>query len=78
MYECCAIPVLIDSLEVNNEFTGIVFGVREDFGSEESNNVVRNDFAGFVLEISVVDAEMGVEPVDFVGDELSWNKALWE
>jgi hypothetical protein len=76
VYECCAIPVLVNPLKVNNEFAGIVFGVREDFGSEESNDVVRDDFARFVLEISVVDAEVGVEPVDFVGDELSWNKAL--
>jgi hypothetical protein len=31
---------------------------------------------GFILEVSIIDAEVGVEPVDFSSDEFMGNKAL--
>ena len=40
--------------------------------------MVRDDFARFALEISIVDAEAGVKPFDFVRNELAGNKTLWE
>lgn len=30
----------------------------------------------FILEIGIIDSEVGVEPVDFAGDELLGNEAL--
>ena len=45
-----------------------MFGEGEDFGAKEGNDVVRDDGRRFILEIGVVDAEVGVEPVDLVGD----------
>lgn len=50
--------------------------VRKDLGSKERNNVIRDDFARFALEISIVDAELGVKPVYFVRNEFAGNKSL--
>jgi hypothetical protein len=53
-----------------------VLRVCKDLGSKERNNVVRDDFARFALEIGIVDAELGVKPVHFVRNELAGNKSL--
>jgi len=50
--------------------------VCKDLGSKECDNVVRDDFARFTLEIGIVDAELGVKPVYFVRNELAGNKTL--
>jgi len=38
--------------------------------------MIRNDLSRFILEVSVVDAEVRVEPFDLVADEFAWDKAL--
>ncbi len=43
---------------------------------QESDDMITDDFPRFVVKVGVVDAEVGVEPVDFVGDQLLRNKAL--
>lgn len=53
-----------------------MLGVRQDLRTEERDDVIRDDTSGFVLEVGVVDAEVGVEPVDLASDELAWNEPL--
>lgn len=76
MDKCRAIPVLINFLEVNDELARIMLGVGEYFRAEEGNDVVRDDLTRFILEVGVVDAQVRVEPVDLVGDQLARDKAL--
>lgn len=76
MNECRAIAALVDLLQVDNKFRGIMFGVRHYLGAEEGNNVVGNDLAGFILEVGVVNTEVGVEPIDFASNEFTRNETL--
>ena len=71
-----AIAVLVDALEIDDELAWIVLGVGHDLRREEGNNMVRNDLAGFALEVRVVDAKVCVEPIDLASDEFAGNKAL--
>lgn len=50
----------------------------EHFSPEERNDVVTDDLPRFVAEIRVVDAEISVKPVDFIGDELLRDETLIE
>ena len=50
-------PVLIDLLQVDDELRRVVFGEGEDFGSEESDDVVGDDVDGGRLEVGIVDPE---------------------
>lgn len=77
MDESCPITLFIDLFQVDDQGAGIALGVGEDFGAKEGDDMIRDDLSGFVLEISVVDSEVGVEPMDFAGDELSGDEALW-
>ena len=72
-----AIPVLVNTFEVNYKLAGVVLGERHNLGTKESDNMVGDDFARFILEVCVVDAEVCVEPVDFVCDKLARDKPLW-
>ena len=76
MDEGRAVTLLVDLLEVDDELRGVVLRVREDLGAEERDDVVRDDLDGLVAEVGVVDAEVGVEPVYFVRDELARDEAL--
>jgi hypothetical protein len=38
--------------------------------------MVRYDLSRFVLEVGVVDAQVGVKPLNFVGNEFAWDKTL--
>lgn len=60
--------VFCDLFEVDDELGRVVFGVGEDLGAEEGYDVVGDDGDGFVGEVGVVDAEVGVEPGNFVGN----------
>lgn len=71
-----AVALLVDLLKVNDQRAWIVLGICEDFGSEQRNDVVRNDLARFVLEVRVIDPEVRVEPVDLVRDELTRDESL--
>lgn len=55
MDERRAIALLVDSFEVDDQLARIMFGVRENLGSKEGDDVVRDDLAVFILEIRVVD-----------------------
>lgn len=76
MNEGSAVPLVIDSLEVNYKFAGVLFGISDDFCTEQGDDMVRDNFPRFILKVSVVDAEVGIEPVDFIRDEIAWNKPL--
>ncbi len=76
MNEGSAIPLVINSFEINDEFAGIFFSIRHDFRAKQGDDMVRDDFPRFILKISVVDAEVGIEPIDFIRDEFAWNKPL--
>lgn len=76
MNERGAVPFVIDALEIDDKLVGIMFSEGEYFGAKEGDDVIRYDRWRFVLEIGVVDAELGVEPVDLVGDELAGDEAL--
>lgn len=71
-----AVSFLVDSLEVNDKLGRVMFCKREHFGAKEGHDVIGYHGGGFILEIRVVDAEMGVEPVDLVGDQLAWDETL--
>lgn len=58
MYKHRAIPVLVNALEINNEFGGIMFCIRHNLCPEQGDDMVRDDLTRFVLKIGVVDAEV--------------------
>ena len=53
-----------------------MLSIGENFSAIERNNVICDDFDALGGEIVVVDAEVGVEPVDFIDNELAWDEAL--
>lgn len=53
-----------------------MFGIGQNFRSKQGYDMIRYDFPRFILEVGVVDAEVGVEPSHFVGDEFAWDKPL--
>jgi len=69
--------VFVDLLEVNDQLGWIVLSICHDFGPEKSDNMIRDNFQGFILEISVIDAKISVEPVDFTRYQLVGDEALW-
>lgn len=38
--------------------------------------MIRDYWDGLIAEVGVVDTQLGVEPVDFVGNEFSWDETL--
>jgi hypothetical protein len=74
MDEDCTI--LVDLLQVDDKFCRIMLGVGENLCAEEGDDMIRDNWDGFVAEISIVDAQLGVEPVDFICDELSGDETL--
>lgn len=76
MNERRAVAVLVDFLQVNNKLSLIMLRVCQDLGSKQGNDMVRDDLARFILEVGIVDAEVGVKPVDFACDELAGDEAL--
>jgi hypothetical protein len=38
--------------------------------------MIRYDLSRFVLEVGVVDTQAGVKPLNFVGNEVAWDKTL--
>lgn len=69
--------VLADLLQVDDEFGRIVLGVGEDLCTKEGDDMIRDYWDGLVAEVSIIDAQLGVKPVDFVRDELSRDETLW-
>lgn len=69
--------VLVDLLQVDDELCGIVLGIGENFCTKESDDMIRDHWDRLVAEVSVVNAELGVKPVDFVRDKLSRDETLW-
>lgn len=76
MNEGCAVAVFVDAFKIDYELAGVVLGVGEDLGTKEGDDVLANDFARFLLKVRVVDAEAGVEPVNFIGNELLRDESL--
>jgi len=48
--------MLVDALEIDDKLARIVLGVSHDLCRKKGDNMVRDDFAGFALEVRVVDA----------------------
>ena len=53
-----------------------MFGIGQNFCPKQGYDMIRYDFPRFILEVGVVDAEVGVEPSHLVGDEFAWDKSL--
>lgn len=53
-----------------------MLGIGENLCSEEGDDVIRDYWDGLITEVSIVDTQLGVEPVDFVRDELSRDETL--
>ena len=71
--------VLVDLLQVDDELGRVMFGVGENLCAKECDDMIRDYLDGLVAEVSVVDTQLGVKPVDFVRDELSWDETLrWD
>lgn len=68
--------ILIELLQVDDKLRRIMLGISEDFCAKEGDDMIRNYWDRLVAEVSVVDAELGVKPVDFVRDEFSWDETL--
>ena len=68
--------VLVDLLQVDDELGGIMLGVGENLCTKEGDDMIRDYLYGLVAEVSIVDTKLGVKPVDFIRDELSWDKTL--
>jgi hypothetical protein len=68
--------VLIDLLQVDDEFGRIMFGVGKDLGTKEGDDMIRDYLEGLVAEVSVVDTQLGVKPVDFIRDEFPRYETL--
>lgn len=78
MNESRAFSFVIYPLKVDDKLIGIMFGIGENLGAEEPDDMIRDDFWGFVLEICIIYTEMRVEPVNFVGYEFPGYEALLE
>jgi hypothetical protein len=68
--------ILVDLLQVDDEFCRIMLGVGEDLCAKEGDDMIRNYRDRLAAEVSIVDAQLGVKPGDFVRDELPWDEAL--
>jgi hypothetical protein len=55
-----------------------MFSISQNLCSKQGYDMIRYDFPRFILEVGVVDAEVGVEPPHLVGDEFAWDKPLWD
>lgn len=53
-----------------------MLGVRHYLGAEQGDDMVGDDFMGFVLEVGIIDTEVRIEPVDFSSDEFARDEAL--
>ena len=53
-----------------------MLGIGQNFCSKQGYDMIRYDLPRFILEVGVVDAEVGVEPSHLVGDEFAWDKTL--
>jgi hypothetical protein len=53
-----------------------MLGESEDFGAKEGEDVICDDVDRLIAKVCVVDAEVGVEPLDFVRNELTRDEAL--
>lgn len=76
MNERRAVALIVEPLQVNNELSRIMLRICHNLGSKQGNDMVRDDLARFILEVGIVNAEVGVKPVDFACDELAGNEAL--
>lgn len=76
MNERCAIPLVIDPLEVDHELVRVMLSIRKDFGAKQANNMVRDHCRRFILKIRIIDTKVRVEPVDFVRYELAGHESL--
>jgi hypothetical protein len=76
MNKRCAVAFLVEPLQVNNERSGVMLRICHNLGSKQGNDMIRDDLARFILEVGVVNAEVGVKPVDFACDEFARNEAL--
>ena len=53
-----------------------MFGIGQNLGTKEGDDMIRDYWDGFVAKVSVVDTQLGVKPVDFVRDEFSRDETL--
>lgn len=53
-----------------------MLGVRENFGTKEGDDVIRDHLNGFGGEIVIVDTEEAVEPMNFICNKFTGNEAL--
>lgn len=68
--------ILVDLLQVDDKLGRIMFSVSENLCAKEGDDMIRDYWDGLVAEVSVVDTQLGVKPVDFVRDEFSWDETL--
>ena len=72
----CAFTIVVDVLEIDYELGGVVLGVCKDLGSVERNDVVGDDLNRLRGEVCIVDAQMGIEPINFICNKLARNETL--
>lgn len=78
MDERGTISIRVDLFEIDDEFGRIMLGKCKDFGTEEGEDMVRDDLDGLVPEVRVIDTEVRVKPLDFIHYEFARNEPLEE
>lgn len=83
MYERRPSTIFIYPLQIYFQFHApigrlVSFRIRKYFCTKQGDDVIADDLSAFIMEIGIVDTEVGVEPVDFSGDQFRWDEALCE
>ena len=76
MNKSCAAPILVDFLKVDYQFAWIMFRICHDLGTEQCDNMIRNDLGRFILEVGIIDTKTTIEPVNLARDEFARDEAL--
>jgi hypothetical protein len=72
----CSISILVDLLEVDDELIEVVLRECNNLGTKERDDVIRYHRGGFILKVGIINAELKVEPVNLVLDQLARNESL--
>jgi hypothetical protein len=53
-----------------------MLSISEDLSAKEGNDMVRDDLDRLIPKVGVIDAKVGIKPLNFVRDELARYESL--
>ena len=68
--------IFVDPLKVDEKLVWIMFSIGDNFGAEESDDVISDDIDRFVLKVAIVDPKMVIEPSNFNVNEVRGDESL--